>query len=305
MKVILFGASKGGENYIANHPNVDVIAFADNDSAKHGMTLMGRRVIAPTDIVSLDFDSIVITSQWADQISNQLTSDLGIAGSKIVIPNKQAVKAALPFEDAMTLSFAQTLMHTINQFCKAHDISFCLDSGTLLGAVRDNGLIAWDDDIDLAIDKTNFVKFQSTLPELNAVLTERFDVNWHIVIINVNGVDSCINIEFSNSNVSEYVQFDVSIQRRESVNGYSELLSSGGLFFAPSIHFDTYEPITFLSETFYAPHDKEGFLTFMYGDWQTPRKTTQITEYENRRASMPSPKGGIKVQKRTINAKNN
>lgn len=304
MKIILFGASKGGENYIANHPDVEIVAIADNDSMKHGLTLLGRQIIAPTEIMAHDFDSVVITSQWVDQIHSQLTSELGISASKITIPNKQAVKADLPFEDKETLDFAQTLACTINQFCRRHDILFCLDSGTLLGAVRDKGLIAWDDDIDFAIDRANFVKLQSKLQDLNTVLTERFNVDWHIVILNVNGIDSCINIEFSNSNTSKYVLFDVSIQCREAVNGYSELLSSGGLFFAPAKHFDSYEPITFLGETFCAPYDREGFLTFMYGNWQTPRKTTQITEYENRRATLPIPEGGIQVQKRTIDTAN-
>lgn len=303
MKVILFGASKAGENYISNHPNIKVLAFADNDSAKHGSSFMGYPVIAPTDISSYDIDNVIITSQWIDQIHSQLTNDLRIPKAKVIVPSKQAVKAALPFEDKGTLSFAQTLLRTLNRFCQTRDIVFCLDSGTLLGAVRDKGLIAWDDDIDLAVDKTNFAKLQSALPELSKMLTEQFDVDWNIVIINVNGIDSCINLEFANSSTSAYVQFDVSIQCRESLDGYSELLSSGGLFFAPAKHFDNYEPITFLDETFLAPFDKEGFLTFMYGAWETPKKTTQITEYENRRASMPSPKGGIKIQKRTITAK--
>ncbi len=300
MKVILFGASKGGENYIFNHPDVDVIAVVDNDQSKHGSVFMDRPIIAPADITSYTVDSIIITSQWVDQIITQLTKELGVPTSKIIVPNKQAVKAALPFEDKATLAFAQDLLLTLNAFCRGREISLCLDSGTLLGAVRDKGLIPWDDDIDLAIDKANFTRLLESLPDLNSVLTEKFNVDWQIVVINVNGVDACINLEFSNSSSSNYVLFDVSIQLRESTNGYSELVSSGGLFFAPAKHFDRYEPIAFLGDTFCAPHDKETFLTFMYGHWQTPKKTTQITEYENRRASLPVPKGGMIVRKRLI-----
>jgi phosphorylcholine metabolism protein LicD len=300
MKVILFGASKGGENYIANHPNIDVVAFSDNDESKHGTTFLDRPVIAPADITTYSFDSIVITSQWVDQIFHQLTKQLHVPESKIDIPNKQAVKAALPFEDAATLNFAQELLCCINRFCQLRDISVCLDSGTLLGAIRNKGLIPWDDDIDLAINAEDFAKLHSALPELKAQLKQQFNVDWHIVVITVNGTDACINIEFSNSELSEFVLFDVSIQRRESINGYSELLSSGGLFFAPAEHFDSYEPIQFLGDTFFAPHNAHAFLTFMYGHWETPRKTTQITEYENRRATLKTPEGGINVRKRTL-----
>ena len=45
MKVILFGASKGGENYGVNHPDVEIVAIADNDSTKHGLTLLGRKLL--------------------------------------------------------------------------------------------------------------------------------------------------------------------------------------------------------------------------------------------------------------------
>jgi lipopolysaccharide cholinephosphotransferase len=300
MRVILFGASKAGENYLNNHPDVDVVAFADNDSAKHGTTFFGYPIIAPTDIATYHVDSIVITSQWVDQIFNQLSQQMDIDESKIVVPSKQSVKAALPFDHPTTRAFAQSVLRTLNQYIRAKGVAMCLDSGTLLGAVRDQDLIPWDDDIDFAIDKENFEKLQASLPELHTLLSNRFDINWHITIITVNGLDSCINLEFTNSTNSHFIPFDISIQRRESINGLSELLSSGGLFFAPAKHFDSYEPITFLGETFLAPYDAEGFLTFMYGHWQTPKKTTRITEYENRRASMSAPKTGISVQKRTL-----
>ncbi|WP_421133890.1 LicD family protein [Alteromonas sp. A079] len=300
MKVILFGASKGGENYIANHPDLEIVAFVDNDASKHGTMFMGFPIIAPESIASHRFDNIVITSQWVDQIYRQLTEELKIPTSKIVSPNKQAVKASLPFEDGSTLAFAQVLLRTLNRFFNTKNISVCLDSGTLLGAIRDNALIAWDDDIDLAIDRDNFERLQALLPELFELISSRFNVNWEIVIISVDGIESCINIEFTNSSETDYVLFDISIQRRESKDGYSELLSSGGLFFAPAKHFERFEHISFLDDIFYAPCEADAFLTFMYGEWQTPQKTTHITEYKNRRASMPMRKGGIRVTKRTL-----
>ncbi len=50
-------------------------------------------------------------------------------------------------------------LQEVDRICRAHGLRYILYCGTLLGAVRDGGLIPWDDDIDLAMPYGDYRKF--------------------------------------------------------------------------------------------------------------------------------------------------
>ena len=50
-------------------------------------------------------------------------------------------------------------------FCKMHGIKYFLAGGSALGAARHGGFIPWDDDIDLAMLRTDFERLEQLLAE--------------------------------------------------------------------------------------------------------------------------------------------
>lgn len=50
------------------------------------------------------------------------------------------------------------ILKGIHKFCEENDIRYCLDGGSVLGAIRHGGFIPWDDDADIAIKREEFKK---------------------------------------------------------------------------------------------------------------------------------------------------
>ena len=57
----------------------------------------------------------------------------------------------------------------VDRICKKHEIKYVLFAGTLLGAVRHSGFIPWDDDLDIAMMRSEYIRFRDVcVQELDA-----------------------------------------------------------------------------------------------------------------------------------------
>ena len=63
------------------------------------------------------------------------------------------------------------LLVDFHALCKDHGINYFLFAGSCLGAVRHQGFIPWDDDLDIIVDRKNYNKLMRCLRQ-----EERFQV---------------------------------------------------------------------------------------------------------------------------------
>lgn len=76
----------------------------------------------------------------------------------------------------------------IDRVCKKNNIGYCLAWGSCLGAIRHNGFIPWDDDIDIfmsAEDLEKFKKLQSEFSKEYFIQTNRTDKEYGLMITRV------------------------------------------------------------------------------------------------------------------------
>lgn len=59
------------------------------------------------------------------------------------------------------------ILRVIDGICRKHNIKYSLYGGTILGAVRHEGFIPWDDDIDICMERSEYNRFLSIWNEEN------------------------------------------------------------------------------------------------------------------------------------------
>lgn len=93
-KIIVFGLGSSCEDFRANcnFDEVTILAYADNNLAQIGKCLGGAAVIKPCDIVKYDYDYVIITARFCDEMEAQLR-EYGVEKSKIVRYNAEYGKA--------------------------------------------------------------------------------------------------------------------------------------------------------------------------------------------------------------------
>lgn len=263
--IILFGASRGGRNFIANHgEQYRITAIVDNDETKQGTIIHNVPVIGPEQIHLFVFDYIVVASMYVHSITQQL-KELNISEEKIKYASKNSMKVmAYPFKDPNILDCANRMIEKISKILEGvpHFYTF----GTLLGIVRDGQLIPWDDDIDIAVYAEDALKAKELLLKHIQEINEILDIKMYMRHYQNGDVASLsIDCYYANEKV-----FNISLDciYVEGNIAKQELNRTPLIFFSES------EEYSFNNGRVNVPRNYEEYLKYTYGDWQVVKENT-------------------------------
>ncbi len=88
-----------------------------------------------------------------------------------------------------------TLLDLFSRRCKEHGLSYWLDFGTLLGAVRHQGFVPWDDDLDVSMMRDDYEKLIDLLP---VMFPKEEGFSWcHHAFIQLGFKDTPLNLDIT------------------------------------------------------------------------------------------------------------
>lgn len=84
-KILFFGTGSGCERIkgIIDNQKIKIMAYIDNDMKKQGNFIENKKIISVNEIEKFDYDYIIVTSQYYQEIRQQLFS-LNVKAEKII-----------------------------------------------------------------------------------------------------------------------------------------------------------------------------------------------------------------------------
>ncbi len=286
--VIIFGTGEFAKNIYNQYKNdLNIINFSDNNKNKHNTLFFEKLVVAPKDLTSMDFDEIIIASSYSEEIYQQLVEDLNLDKNKIrrLYVNESKVQ----FYSKEKVEKSEYFMFEICKLLEENHISYYIDHGTLLGIIRDEALIPWDTDIDLAVLIEDKEKIETMLKSyLNNFIHPLCKTNnWKYKIekeeIIVEGIKETLYTTFQIFNYSNFQEDEVALElmfryKRDSIIywGFCEKYLKAPL----DITLPT-KQIFYKGHPINVPNNTMKYLSNLYGDWKTPIKNWTYDKYNN------------------------
>lgn len=189
------------------------------------------------------------------------------------------------------------MMKDVHEVFVKHGVAYWVSGGTLLGAVRNGGIIPWDDDLDLGIYTHQKELFWSLEPVFNQLGYEIFKIECGYIKIFPKSGTLCEGQKFK----IPFLDIALRVERNGKI--YFDEVKISRRREGEPVYFtkDELHPIkeyTFGEFKIHGPHDPINYLNYFYGqDWNTVahkwnhtvkgRATSVLTD-EDRKPAQPT-----------------
>ena len=186
--------------------------------------------------------------------------------------------------EGKNIEIALKLLHTVTTELEKCKVDYWLEGGTLLGVIRENRLLPWDNDMDISM-----------------YISDRWKLLKIVIKLIFNGYR--ISTRFYNKDIGPFKKREL---RMIKVRNYEKFLKKGEVMLdiflkkkidndyfwtvgikspvlksAPAEFYDELTKVKFDKKDYLIPRDYEGYLTYRYGDWKVTVKQWDFKKDDN------------------------
>ncbi|MCP4976982.1 MAG: LicD family protein [Maribacter sp.] len=175
--------------------------------------------------------------------------------------------------EGKNLGRAEKLLADVIAIFESCNVAYWLEGGTLLGLRREGRLLPWDNDLDISIhdnEEDKLSVLQNTLKKKGyRVRTRQFTEDSDVF---KRGDLRMIKIRTKHffGLIKGNVCLDVFIKYTKNDKTYWEIANK--IKNVPSKYYAEFKAIQFKGKSYTIPKLTDDYLTYRYGDWQTPVK---------------------------------
>ena len=178
--------------------------------------------------------------------------------------------------DEKYLEKSLRLLERATTLLEKYNIPYWLEGGTLLGIIRENRLLPWDNDLDISIRSEDFDRLRRILP--------KFYYRGMIAKVREHKIDDPPfqkgEVRLIKVYATKYLFFktplvlDIFVKKKLDDQYYWVVgVKRRAKKAVPARFYDELTTVQFNHKTYSIPKLTDEYLTYRYGDWRTPVKT--------------------------------
>lgn len=169
---------------------------------------------------------------------------------------------------------ALNLLNVVTRIFEENKIKYVLDCGTLLGIVRENRLLPWDNDLDLSffcdsekeiLSLKKMVRQAGLYPQIKYQEKDDHPLN--------KGDIRLLKIFNKGIFSRDRIHVDCFLMKRASKESFVCAYGGSAHYVRveiPAKFYNDLDTINFNGKNFFTPKHVTEYLTYRYGDWETP-----------------------------------